>query len=1021
MSGSSRSLLKALALAFETWNNDVDWRSCPPALVKNLYDVIFAYTDRHNSTYNLSTTINDELRAIYNNHIHSSDQLGKEIFFLDLLVRLLPLLSDLDLKLWLQTYLRPTLDTAGFDLEFVNKCKEFVNVLIDDSFTSEDPALVQSREEMSQFVMKRILQLYVAKSHEVYKVIGLSFTEAERSTQIHTERIRFLERNCALLIESWCLLRPKTCFTLLNEFFLDPDCRLKVMALLSMLASCKNSQVQYVVDTPLYVNLLRSLSFDTSEAILGSGLGIVLMLMGKVCDKVFAFLPDLFVIYSRLLLWIIKRIMDDKSVDRYQWAVVRLNTNGSLMSFQLYSEDKFNVTYYLTLLYGLFPCNLVEFLRSPGSYWEQNKPLITSYEYLCKIDVLGEKSTLFSAIMSGSQAVMSRLLLHPNLLQKVALESELKNCIRWILDSCPGEDVGEEEVLLACFKLNPDVMISLPDNITSNEVLTGVSSKRSSISERRDFRRSHQSLSSGNSIRDGLALLEALTPYSDDPLPTVSRTRQLPNWNERRVSIVPTKLSLEYYSSSTASDTENPEIKFLSFEFDQLKPHSDSATNDEIFVDPKRIGSIGDLYSEHEKLYSSVDSTTSNSQPVKKKVNESAAGSFQVSANTATSLLSQQLNAEVQIDAGKDIPAQFSGSAIDFYQRELLIMKNEVEFTSFMKNLNRLNYVKLKLQLNRALKDAAKKESSKSVLTTANEWMLLEKTLKSNRSEYEAASTEFAAEKSELLQAIKRLSKRAESLQLALVEAQAELADTKKVLQTYLEKLQVSEELRVSLSNQLKHALEQAREVKQVIPPEQATVIPPSKVLLSQAETEQVQLLADVSILKEQLNRAHLDCEKARDELEVASRNYDNELRLLKLNIGEKVRDQMEEYERKFQELNRIIVKFQSSLNEKDLLIIQLSQPNPIQIPRISNLNPLDTFHDDWDNHRGRSYVVEPESMPWEFQFMDKRMNSFCSLSLLFTPLASTSHPPQDTTLGSNLRTDSPNNIPIVKDRGDCQ
>ena len=43
-----------------------------------------------------------------------------------------------------------------------------------------------------------------------------------------------------------------------------------------------------------------------------------------------------------------------------------------------------------------------------------------------------------------------------------------------------------------------------------------------------------------------------------------------------------------------------------------------------------------------------------------------------------------------------NIPKTISGTAIDFYQRELLLYKNELEFSSYMKHLNKFYYLKLK-------------------------------------------------------------------------------------------------------------------------------------------------------------------------------------------------------------------------------------------------------------------------------------------------------------------------------------
>lgn len=1013
MLGSSRSLQKALAAVFDSWDNEVDWQSQTPEPVKSLYDVINAYTDRHNSISSLNSTINDELRTIYNQHIQSADRLAKEIFFLDLLIRVLPLLSTEDLKLWLQTYLRPALDSAGFDLEFVKKCQEFVHVLTDNSFTSADASLVQSRVELTQYIMERILRVYIAKNQDVYEVIGLRFSEEERSTQIHTERIRFLERNCAMLIDEWCFRSPQLCFNLLNKFFLDPDSRLKTMVIFTILASSKKSQVNSVTETPLFVNLLKSLSFDTSEAILGSDLGILIMLMGKTYQKLAPYLPDLLVIFTRLLLWNSKRIDDNVSMSKAKWSGLKLNSHGSLMKSQIFWEDKFNLSYYLTILYGLFPSTLIDFFRSPAQYWSKHEPSIILLEYITEFD---SSKMLFSSITNESKPLTSRLLLHPNILNNVSTEFELNNPIAWISESTPVENILEEEVLVSCLKLNPDTMLTLPDNLSNqNGVLTGSSSTRGSINEKYDLRRAQMLNSSTN-----LYQLDGLPSFSVEPSPTAAKARHLGYLNDRRVSIVPTKLSLEHYSSSTTSETDPGEIKFLSFEFNSLKSRANSESLDEFVSDPKRAGSIGDLFSEHENLYSSMD--TPNGQPLRENNKENAQGSFQVSEKTASNLLSKQLNADSHHEVNKESQGLFSGTVIDFYQRELLIMKNEVEFTSFLKNLNKLNYVKLKMQVIKMSRELAKKDNITTSSASVEEIKNFEDTIKQYQNENESNVAEFLAEKTKLLDKIKELNDQVRALEVSIVDSELKLLEKQEIVATLNEKLKDSENARVATATQLKYTLERAQLGNITSRSPQPTLSRESTGFsLAQSEADRAQTSAEISLLKDQLNRAIYDREKARDELELASTRYKNELRILKLNVGDSVREQTGHYERKIQELNRIIIRFESSIDEKDAQIAQLSRPNPIQIPRTSNTHSGDPSYHTWESlQQDTSGSIEPGSMPHEYDYMMKRMPSMNSLSLSSTPMTSTPQAlpwPQLATQRHN----SLNNIPIIKGRGGYQ
>lgn len=1000
---------------FDTWDNEVDWQSQPPELVKSLYDVINAYTDKHNSISSLNSTINEELRAIYNQHITNADRLAKEIFFLDLLIRVLPLLNNEDLKLWLQTYLRPALDSAGFDLEFVKKCQEFIQVLTNDSFGSADACLVHSRGELTDFIMDRVLQVYIAKTQNVYVLIGCHFPEEERSTQIHTERIRFLERNCALMIEDWCSRRPKLCLNLINKFFLDPECRLKTLVMLTILTSSKKAQVNCVIDTPLFGNLLKSLAYDTSEAILGSDLGILIMIMGKACEKLTPYLSDLLVIFSRLLLWNTNRINDNSSMTIAKWSEVKLNSNGSLIKSQFFWEDKFNLTYFLTILYGLYPSSIIAFFQSPAQFWSKSIPSIYSTEFLTQVNT---SDNLFAEISAESKSLTSRLLLHPNIVNNVNTETELKNPTAWILANSSTGTSSEEEVLLACLKLNPDTMLTLPDNLCiSNGTVTGPSSTRGSINEKYDIR-----CAQGTNSTTNLLQLDGISSLSVEPSPTAMRARQFGYLNDRRVSIVPTKLSLEHYSSPVMAETEPREIKFLSFEFNSLKSRTNSESMDEFTIGPKHGGSIGDLFAEHEKLYSSLDTVPPNGQALMENNKESATGSFQPSDKTASNLLSKQLHADSQMETSKDNQALFSGTAIDFYQRELLIMKNEVEFTSFLKNLNKLNYVKLKTQLNRMNKEFSRKDNTYAMSPSAEETQLFEETIKEHQSKIESIIREFLIQKAQFLDKIKELKDQLRCLEGSLVELELKLSKKESTIEAIKQRLKESDDSRVSIATQLKYVLELAQLGTHPVQTPQPTLSrKDTGVSLTQVETDLAQTTTEMALLKEQLNRAIYDREKARDELAVTSTRYKNELRILKLNIGDSVREQTGHYERKIQELNRIILRFESSIDEKDAQIAQLSRPNPIQIPRPINIHSGDATYHAWgSSHHDTSGSIEPGSMPHEYDYMMKRMPSVNSLSSSSTPMASTPQQPA-WPQPATPRHNSLNNIPIIKGRGGYQ
>ena len=140
MSGSSRSLIKALNEVFESWDDSAGahWVASPEAT--ECFTVISQFLERHNtfSIIRQSTSINDELFRIYNSYIEPLSNLQKEYMFLNILRQLLPVLRRDDVMLWVKTYLKPAIDSAGFDFNFVQKSREFIAKVAIDIMPTDD-------------------------------------------------------------------------------------------------------------------------------------------------------------------------------------------------------------------------------------------------------------------------------------------------------------------------------------------------------------------------------------------------------------------------------------------------------------------------------------------------------------------------------------------------------------------------------------------------------------------------------------------------------------------------------------------------------------------------------------------------------------------------------------------------------------------------------------------------------------------------------------------------------------------
>lgn len=230
MSGSTKSLTRALDAVFLEWKEDSD--------PTDLWMVIASFNERHNTLQIIrqSASINDELFRIYDTYVKPSYNLPKERLFLTILKGLLPVLNKSEIDLWLKTYLRPAIDSAGFEIGFVEKARDFIRGLTTDTLHSDDPDLQESREEIARNVIEQILLIYTGNEARILQ-LDMGVTEDEKHTQVYHERIRYIKVLCAKFLEAYGLKKTRDYLTIISRHFSNPEERLEVLPLISSLVS----------------------------------------------------------------------------------------------------------------------------------------------------------------------------------------------------------------------------------------------------------------------------------------------------------------------------------------------------------------------------------------------------------------------------------------------------------------------------------------------------------------------------------------------------------------------------------------------------------------------------------------------------------------------------------------------------------------------------------------------------------------------------------------------------------------
>lgn len=241
--------------------------------------------------------------------------------------------------------------------------------------------------------------------------------------------------------------RPKPFFHHLSESFLDPQSRIPILLLLTIFFRLSSLHAYYVVATPFVRLLVLSLQLDTSKT--STSLGVLaLVTLIPHCPNWLASggaggIPALLSIFARIVDW--KKLIPGweertssstgpEAEEEHEWQQVerlskRLQLRKGLEWKRLESNydaaqtQRPNAEMLFTVLYGIFPCNVIRFLRAPIDYLrkaEYQSPFLADWD-----DIIDE-----NAIQQKSAPILRHHILHPALVEMDA-EREISDTQRW--------------------------------------------------------------------------------------------------------------------------------------------------------------------------------------------------------------------------------------------------------------------------------------------------------------------------------------------------------------------------------------------------------------------------------------------------------------------------------------------------------------------------------------------------------------------------------------------------------------
>lgn len=251
----------------------------------------------------------------------------------------------------------------------------------------------------------------------------------------------------------------------IDRIFVVKEQRLQILSLLNHYVRQQPPYLWHILHTSLIEHLLQCLLLDTSTTVISLALNCIIMVLPHIPSSARKHLPRLFLIYSRLLCWERCRPAapkdepgetdadeddvdeSDDEVESPSAAPVTEEVWDKLgASFDTAESGSPEIIHYFSFLYGLYPLNFMSYIRKPRRYLRKiNFPRADDFDF--------DKRTI-----RGRSEVFTHLhLLHPGFTQ-TTIEDELDDD-RWM--KIDPADVVAELIRLSLYITQPGQSVDI--------------------------------------------------------------------------------------------------------------------------------------------------------------------------------------------------------------------------------------------------------------------------------------------------------------------------------------------------------------------------------------------------------------------------------------------------------------------------------------------------------------------------------------------------------------------------------
>lgn len=636
-------------------------------LPQNLIEIINKYTSSQNEFTKIHDELNRLKKAVNKNNNKS------EAMFLECVALLAPKLSSFEqLNQWFIAYVNPAINSASNLNSVALSSRNFLLSVLNHGTAPLSDKKLENEADLfqsllpSSVIIETPRQLYFYKIYQIYEGSSESFFQLrDEKTLDLAERKRFIIQNAREILTEFGKSHPEQFFTMINQVFLVPENRKLVLSLVSnLLGTHEKVDFSKVSDTQFLESLYDCLLLDTSSNILSIGVNVLVMLIPFNAGRIS--LPKLLVIFGRLIIWNARQFskltsyQESKAADLQAISeAAQVETTNKETDWKVLYEvficpdaKPIDLLPFFNFLYGLFPYNLLEFSRSPSEY-------LISAGYQKDIPLFWDDEQIISSVKT-----MSRKFTLNTFLINYSKEQELNGSSRW---NTPSEDLAAH-----CLSLNMSKSLRYDSSITCK-----LEDEAFQYTERPNSPRS-PSVSSFNSKNH--------MPF-DEPLANFTYENYLLRQHEQ--------LYKKPEQPTTVVQTPTPSIDVPQ----QLTRQKSMYGSSPVFLPltSSAEGLRSPLLISHSGPSSGITPiTVSHPHPVQNNRKNSDPESLNLSPITTYSSHSEHDSGPDDIFALnssiKQQIVQTTDPYLLFYQRELSLMKNEIDFSNYLERISRHAY-----------------------------------------------------------------------------------------------------------------------------------------------------------------------------------------------------------------------------------------------------------------------------------------------------------------------------------------